>query len=224
MATGNLSLPPTDPLRLDLPDADIRLWPQALAAAEADAVFEALHARIDWQDEDIVIFGRRRRVPRRVAWHGDPGAAYSYSGTAHEPRPWTQELLALRELVRSLTGHDYNSVLLNLYRDGRDSMGWHADDEPELGSEPAIASVSLGATRRFRLRHRRVRDATATLDLGHGDVLLMAGGTQHAYVHAVPKTARPTGARINLTWRRVLQPAGAGRAARVVFAPREPGA
>ena len=220
MATGNLSLLPTDPLRLELPEADIRLWPQALAVAEADALFEALRAHIDWQAEDILIFGERRRVPRLVAWHGDPDAAYRYSGTAHDPLPWTPDLLQLRERVRLLTGHDYNSVLLNLYRDGRDSMGWHADDEPELGPEPAIASVSLGATRRFRLRHRRLPDAKVTLELGHGDVLLMAGGTQRAYVHAVPKTARPTGARINLTWRQVLRPPGT---ARPVFAPREPG-
>ncbi|MBP9129397.1 MAG: alpha-ketoglutarate-dependent dioxygenase AlkB, partial [Steroidobacteraceae bacterium] len=100
-----------------------------------------------------------------------------------------------------LTGHCYNSVLLNLYRDGRDGMGWHADDEPELGREPVIASVSFGATRRFKLRHRRSRIAACTLDLAHGDLLLMAGVTQHLYLHAVPKTARPVGARVNLTFR-----------------------
>lgn len=201
MATGNLSLPPTEPLRLDLPDADVRLWPQALAREEADALFAALRARIEWQAEDILIFGERRRVPRLVAWHGDPGTGYTYSGTAHEPQPWTPELRHVLDRAQSLTGHTYNSVLLNLYRDGRDSMGWHADDEPELGREPAIASISLGATRRFKLRHRRQADAAITLDLAHGDVLLMAGDTQRNYVHAVPKTARPVGERINLTMR-----------------------
>ena len=207
MATGNLSLPLTEPLRLDLPDADVRLWPQALARDEADALFAALRADIPWQEEDILIFGERRRVPRLVSWHGDPGTAYSYSGTAHEPRPWTSHLQSLRQRVQSLTGHEYNSVLLNLYRDGQDSMGWHADDEPELGRNPAIASVSLGATRRFKLRHRRLRDAAVTLDLAHGDVLLMAAATQHTCVHSVPKTARPVGERINLTWR-CVRPAG----------------
>jgi alkylated DNA repair dioxygenase AlkB len=203
MATGNLSLLPTDPLRFDLPGADVRLWPQALQRDAADALFASLRHGIPWQAEDILLFGERKRVPRLVSWHGEAGTAYSYSGTAHEPLPWTPQLLLLRDLVQDLTGYTYNSVLLNLYRSGQDSMGWHADDEPELGSNPAIASVSLGATRRFKLRHRRRLEAAVTLDLAHGDVLLMAGATQHAYVHSVPKTARPTGERINLTWRRV---------------------
>lgn len=203
MATGNLSLLSTEPLQLELPDADVRVWPQALTAAEADSLFASLRARIQWQAEDIVIFGQRRRVPRLVAWHGDPGTGYTYSGTMHEPQPWTPELRRLLDRVQALTGHLYNSVLLNLYRDGNDGMGWHADDEPELGRNPVIASVSLGATRRFKLRHRRLRDVTATLELAHGDVLLMAGTTQHTYVHAVPKTARAVGERINLTLRRI---------------------
>jgi len=205
MATGNLSLLSTEPLQLELPDADVRLWPQALTAAEADSLFASLRARIQWQAEDIVIFGQRRRVPRLVAWHGDPGTGYTYSGTMHEPQPWTPELRRLLDRVQALTGHPYNSVLLNLYRDGNDGMGWHADDEPELGRNPVIASVSLGATRRFKLRHRRLRDVTATLELAHGDVLLMAGTTQHTYVHAVPKTARAVGERINLTLRRIAR-------------------
>jgi alkylated DNA repair dioxygenase AlkB len=205
MATGNLSLRSTEPLQLELPDADVRLWPQALAPAEADSLFAALRSGIQWQVEDIVIFGQRRRVPRLVAWHGDPGTGYTYSGTMHEPQSWTPELRRLLDRVQALTGHAYNSILLNLYRDGNDGMGWHADDEPELGRNPVIASVSLGATRRFKLRHRRHRDVTATLELAHGDVLLMAGTTQHAYVHAVPKTARVVGERINLTLRRIVR-------------------
>ena len=201
MSPVNLPLLSTEPLRLDLPDADVRLWRQAFQPAAADEMLALLRSRIDWQQEDIVIFGERRRVPRLVAWHGDPGTAYTYSGTAHEPLPWTPELQRVRHRAEELTGHRYNSVLLNLYRDGRDGMGWHADDEPELGREPAIASVSFGATRRFKLRHRRSRSAACTLDLAHGDLLLMAGGTQQHYVHAVPKTARPVGERVNLTLR-----------------------
>jgi alkylated DNA repair dioxygenase AlkB len=149
-------------------------------------------------------------VPRLVAWHGDPGAVYTYSGTAHEPRPWTDDLRSVRERLQRLTGHRYNSVLLNLYRDGRDGMGWHADDEPELGPAPAIASLSLGATRRFRLRHRGQRELGCAVDLAHGDLLLMAGGTQSAYLHALPKTARLVGERINLTWRWVGRRPGGG--------------
>ena len=204
MPTGPLPLPSTEPLRLDLPEADVRLWSPAFAPAEADEWLAVLLRDIAWQQEDIVIFGVSRRVPRLVAWHGDTGAAYTYSGTAHEPLPWTPGLQSIRERVQGLTGHSFNSVLLNRYRDGRDGMGWHADDEHELGRNPAIASVSLGATRRFRLRHRRGPEAVATLELAHGDLLLMAGATQHAYVHAVPKTARAVGERVNLTFRRVI--------------------
>lgn len=201
MSPANLPLLSTESLRLDLPDADVRLWRPAFQPAEADELLALLRTRIAWQQEEIVIFGERRLVPRLVAWHGDSGMAYTYSGTVHEPLPWTSELQQIRHRVEELTAHRYNSVLLNLYRDGRDGMGWHADDEPELGREPVIASVSLGATRRFKLRHRRSRIAASTLDLAHGDLLLMAGQTQHKYVHAVPKTARPVGARVNLTFR-----------------------
>ncbi len=205
MPTRNLSLLPTEPLQFALPGADVRLWPRAFSADEADELLAALLTGIDWQQEDIVLFGERRRVPRLVAWHGDPGTAYTYSGTAHEPLPWAPTLQSIRDRVEALTSHSFNSVLLNRYRDGRDGMGWHADDEHELGHEPAIASVSLGATRRFKLRHRRQHDAVATIELAHGDLLLMAGGTQHCYVHALPKTTLAVGERINLTFRRVFQ-------------------
>ncbi|MGI9247170.1 MAG: alpha-ketoglutarate-dependent dioxygenase AlkB family protein [Steroidobacteraceae bacterium] len=191
------------PLRLELPDADVTLWPAAWAPDDASDLFAALRAKVGWQQEEILIFGERRPVPRLVAWHGDPGAAYADSGTPHEPVPWLPELLEVRARVERLTGRRYNSVLLNLYRDGSDGMGWHADDEPELGREPAIASVSLGAVRRFKLRHRTRREAATTLELPHGSLLLMAGATQHHYVHAVAKTARPAGERINLTFRLV---------------------
>lgn len=190
------------PRSLDLPDADIRYLPAAFTPAEADELFADLRDGIGWRQEEVVIFGRARLVPRLVAWHGDPGARYTYSGVAHEPLPWTPVLQAVRSRVESLSGHRYNSVLLNLYRDGRDGMGWHADDEPELGRDPVIASVSLGAARRFRLRHRRRRE-TVPLDLGHGSLLLMQGPTQHHWMHAVPKTSRPVGERINLTFRQV---------------------
>ena len=205
---------PTPPcLRPDLPDADVRYWPHALDAERADVLLASLRAGIEWQQEHVVIFGQRRLVPRLVAWHGDPEANYTYSGTAHEPRAWTAELRELREVAEALTGHRYNSVLLNLYRDGRDGMGWHSDDEPELGRNPAIASFSLGAPRRFRLRHRRSRQVI-DLDLAHGSLLSMAGETQHLYVHAVPKTARTVGERINLTFRLITPPARAGGVAR----------
>lgn len=190
------------PVIVDLPGADVRWWRALWPSEDADRCLAALLADIDWQQEEVLIFGHRRLVPRLVAWHGDPGAAYTYSGTAHDPRPWTATLQPIRARVEAVTQEHYDSVLLNRYRDGRDGMGWHSDDEAELGPEPAIASVSFGATRRFRLKRRRGSGA-AELELGHGDLLLMRGRTQHEYVHSVPKTARRVGERINLTFRRV---------------------
>lgn len=185
------------------PDGDLRLWPSAFEAAETPVLFADLRRTIDWQQEEILIFGAPRQVPRLVAWHGDPEARYTYSGTVHEPRPWMPVLERIRDRVHRLTGAKFNAVLLNLYRDGRDGMGWHADDEPELGPEPVIASVSFGASRRFCLRHRRRKDLRRELLLADGSLLLMAGQTQRHWVHAVPKTSRPAGERINLTFRLV---------------------
>lgn len=189
--------------KLVLPDADVTFWPLAIGQDDALRLFDELRRDIAWQQEEVLIFGQRRLVPRLVAWHGDRGARYMYSGTAHDPQPWTRALARIRSRVQELACRDFNSVLLNLYRDGRDGMGWHADDEPELGRDPVIASVSLGAQRRFCLRHRRRKGVKLDLGLTHGSVLMMAGGTQHHWVHAVPKTARPVGERINLTFRRV---------------------
>jgi alkylated DNA repair dioxygenase AlkB len=190
-------------LDLALVDGEARLWPAAFGPQEAANLFDSLRAGIRWQQEEIVIFGQRRRVPRLVAWHGDRGASYRYSGTDHLPEPWTPALARVRARVCELSGTEFNAVLLNRYRDGRDGMGWHADDEPELGRDPVIASVSLGAPRRFCLRHRRRKDLGLDLELPHGSLLVMAGPLQHHWVHALPKTRRPVGERINLTFRRV---------------------
>jgi alkylated DNA repair dioxygenase AlkB len=192
------------PQNLDLPDGEAWLLRRAIAPALADELFRQLRQEVDWRQEAVVLFGKRHLVPRLVAWHGDPDASYAYSGVAHDPRPWVPPLATLRERVEALTGHRFNGVLLNLYRDGRDGMGWHADDEPELGPDPVIASVSLGATRRFRMRHRSNRGARLAIDLEHGSLLLMCGATQHHWLHALPKTSRPAGERINLTFRRIL--------------------
>jgi alkylated DNA repair dioxygenase AlkB len=199
------SIPATGPAsrRIALEGGDLTLWPAAFKSEHGARLFAWLRDSIDWHQEEITLFGQRRLVPRLVAWHGDPGARYTYSGTPHFPRPWTPALVEIRERVRQLVGADFNAVLLNLYRDGRDGMGWHADDEPELGPAPVIASVSLGATRRFRMRHRRRRDLTLDLDLGNGSLLFMGSGIQSKWLHAVPKTARPVGERINLTFRQV---------------------
>lgn len=191
-------------------DGDVTYLPAAFEAPAADRLFAALRTEIAWQDEEIVLFGVRRRVPRQVAWYGDPGASYSYSGVVHEPLPWTATLREIKARAEALAGRRFNSVLLNRYRDGADGMGWHADDEPELGPEPVIASVSFGATRHFRMRHRRRKAEVADFDLAHGSLLLMRGPTQHHWLHAVPKTRRAVGERINLTFRQVHVPSPTG--------------
>jgi alkylated DNA repair dioxygenase AlkB len=176
------------------------LYPDALPQAEADRLFAELRGGIEWRQEVASLMGRRVTIPRLTAWHGATG--YVYSGIRLTPAPWTPPLLALKALAEGLAGQIFNSVLLNLYRDGRDSVSWHADNEPGLGRDPVIASLSLGAVRRFQLKHRRLPERL-TLDLPHGSCLIMAGATQHHWLHQLPKTARPVGPRINLTFRRM---------------------
>jgi alkylated DNA repair dioxygenase AlkB len=188
-------------IELELFEGDARLWPSAFRPDEAAQLFTELRQTVDWQQESILMFGRRVPVPRLVAWHGDPGTIYTYSGALHQPLPWTPPLARIRDRVSELSSARFNAVLLNLYRDGRDGMGWHADDEAELGRDPVIASVSLGATRRFCLRHRKRRNLKLDLPLAHGSLLCMAGATQHHWVHALPKTRAAVGERINLTFR-----------------------
>jgi alkylated DNA repair dioxygenase AlkB len=190
--------------RLPLADADVRYAEAWLGRDEADALFERLRQEIPWERHRLSMFGREVDSPRLSCWIGDPGTDYIYSRTRFEPRPWTSSLLVLRERVEAFSGARFNSVLANLYRDGQDSMGWHSDDEPELGPQPVIASVSLGAERRFRLRRKLPRGTRATplgLPLAHGSLLCMAGDTQRYYQHDLPKLAGMVGARINLTFR-----------------------
>ena len=192
-----------------LPQADVWFDPVFLPAADGAALLPLLVAEVAWEQRAIRLFGQQVPQPRLTAWYGDPAARYTYSGLAWEPRPWTPALLALRQRVEAATSTQFNSVLLNYYRHGQDSMGWHADDEPELGPAPVIASLSLGATRRFRLRPRAGLDhPPQSLDLPGGSLLLMRGATQRHWQHALPKTARPAGPRLNLTFRLVLAPDG----------------
>jgi alkylated DNA repair dioxygenase AlkB len=188
---------------LDLLDADVALDAAWLAAGEADALFEALRAAVPWDVHRIRMFGRVVDSPRLSCWIGDPGTGYRYSGTHFEPNPWPVALRPIRARLAEELRIDFNSVLANLYRDGRDCMGWHSDDEPELGSRPLIASLSLGGTRRFVLKHRKDPSTKLALELPPGSLLVMRGATQANYRHALPRTARPVGARINLTFRRI---------------------
>jgi alkylated DNA repair dioxygenase AlkB len=179
-------------------DGEVWWIEHALGTSDADRLLKELRATIAWRQEVATIMGRRVPIPRLTAWHGEAG--YVYSGIAMQPAAWTPALLELRRYAERHARQPFNSVLLNLYRDGRDSVGWHADNEPGLGRDPVIASLSLGATRRFQLKHRQSGERVA-IDLTHGSCLVMAGATQHHWLHQVPKTARPVGPRINLTFR-----------------------
>ena len=186
--------------RIALPRADVLYQPGWLPPAVAGALMQRLVREIPWTQHQVRMFGRELPSPRLSAWIGDADAVYTYSRVRHQPAPWTPALAQLRERLQVELGARFNSVLANRYRDGRDSMGWHADDEPELGREPLIASISLGAVRRMRFRARD-RSAVAAIDLADGSLLLMGGRTQTLYQHAVDKTRADTGERINLTFR-----------------------
>ena len=190
---------------LDLHGADIAFDPAWLPQGSADALFVTLRAAIPWQVHRIRLFGREVDSPRLSCWIGDADAVYTYSGTRFEPRPWPQALLPIRARLTREVGIDFNSVLANLYRDGHDSMGWHSDAEAELGPRPVIASLSLGAVRRFVLKSRSGAGLKQAIELPHGSLLLMRGETQRNYRHALPRTTRPIAARINLTFRRILR-------------------
>lgn len=185
----------------DLPDADVQHLPGWLPADAADALLPALQAELPWEVHRIRMFGNWVDSPRLSCWIGDPQARYRYSGAEFVPQPWPPRLQALRERLHAQGIGAFNSVLVNRYRNGGDYMGWHSDDEPELGSSPLIASLSLGSARRFLLRRRDDPARKAEFLLGHGDLLLMGGSTQRFYQHALPKMARAQGERINLTFR-----------------------
>lgn len=192
---------------LSLEDAELAFDPHWLDVAAADALMGELRDTIPWEIHRIRLFGREHPSPRQSCWIGDPGISYRYSGTLFQPRPWPPALDAVRERLARELDMDFNSVLANRYRDGRDAMGWHSDDERELGPAPTIASLSLGATRRFVLKHRQDPERKLAVELPHGSLLVMSGATQRHYRHALPRTSRPVGERINLTFRRILRPA-----------------
>lgn len=192
---------------MELPDAELLHDPHFLDAAQSQQFFETLQAEVDWEQEELLMFGRLIPAPRLTAWYGDPGASYRYSGIDHEPLPWLLPLAAIRARLRERLGLDFNSVLCNLYRDGQDSVSWHADDERGLGPRPQIASVSLGATRVFQLKHRQRKDlGRVDLELAAGSLLVMGGRCQRHWLHQVPKRRGLQAPRINLTFRQVELP------------------
>ena len=194
---------------LAVPDADLRFMHGFYPPDECAEILAALLEQTPWRQERIEVWGKAHDQPRLTSWHGDAGTAYTYSGITLQTCPWTPLLTRLRRDIESATGHRYNSVLLNLYRNEHDGVGWHSDNERELGGRPVIASLSLGETRSFRLRHRERRHAPLAISLTDGSLLLMAGATQRHWQHAIPKERREKGPRINLTFRQIAQSASA---------------
>ncbi|NJN47414.1 MAG: alpha-ketoglutarate-dependent dioxygenase AlkB [Candidatus Competibacteraceae bacterium] len=183
-----------------MPDAELDFFEDFFTPAESDRLFTGLLDSIAWQQEHISLYGKTHLVPRLTAWYGDAGCCYTYSGIRRYPARWIPLLLTIRNRIERVTEVHFNGVLLNLYRDGRDSMGWHSDAERELGENPMIASVSFGGPRRFLLRHKNGTHNSA-VTLTHGSLLLMGGATQHYWQHRIPKTRQAVPPRINLTFR-----------------------
>jgi alkylated DNA repair dioxygenase AlkB len=181
-------------------DGIVHYFPALFGAGESLHLLGELLSEIPWQQDEVILFGEKRILSRKVAWMGGGGFTYSYSGTSKVAAPWTPALLAIKERVESECGHQFNSCLLNLYHDGSEGMGWHSDDEKTLGENPVIGSVSLGAERIFKLKHRKSGEVVSVL-LQNGSLLVMKGATQHHWVHTMPKTKKITTPRINLTFR-----------------------
>jgi len=199
-----MNLFPRDKIVFDLPDAEIEYFPHFFSEWEANALFQKLLTEIPWQQDNITVFGKTYEQPRLTALFGNEGKPYSYSNIIMQPHPWNELLLHIKLKVGEATGYTFTSVLLNLYRDGKDSNGWHADNEKELGQNPVIASVSFGEKRVFQLKHNTIKDLKQSIALENGSLLLMKGTTQHHWKHQIPKTVKPINQRINLTFRTIL--------------------
>ena len=193
----------SEPLILDLPDAEIIYYPQFFDKEQADKIYTELLQEIAWQQDNITVFGKTHPQPRLTALYGNEGKPYSYSNITMQPNPWNTLLQKIKYHIETTTECQFTTVLLNQYRDGKDSNGWHADNEKELGTNPIIASLSFGAERVFQLKHNTIADAKKSIVLEHGSLLLMKGSTQHFWKHQIPKTAKPIGNRINLTFRSI---------------------
>ena len=194
----------TDKIVFDLPDAEIEYYPNFFTEIEATVLFQQILKETPWQQDDITVFGKTYKQPRLTAFFGNEGKPYSYSNITMQPHNWNEILLMIKSKVEKTTGHTFSSVLLNLYRDGKDSNGWHADNEKELGQNPVIASVSFGEKRIFQLKHNTLKDLKQNIALESGSLLLMKGTTQHYWKHQIPKTSKPVKQRINLTFRTIF--------------------
>jgi len=195
------SLFPSEKISFDLPNADIIYYPNLFDAKKSNLLYEKLLYEIPWQNDTIKVFGKSHAQPRLTALFGNEGKPYSYSNIVMQPHVWNPLLMYIKNEIEEICQENFTTVLLNLYRDGKDSNGWHADNEKELGRNPIIASLSFGAERSFHLKHNSISDAKLKITLENGSLLLMKGETQHFWKHQIPKTAKPIGSRINLTFR-----------------------
>lgn len=194
----------TSVIKLPLQDAEILYYPNFIEEPLASEYFKLLREKIIWQQDDIKVFGKIYKQPRLTALYGNEGKPYSYSSIEMHPHPWNDILCTLKSKVEATTEHSFTTVLLNLYRSGLDSNGWHADNEKELGQNPVIASLSFGGERFFHLQHNDQKNLKYKLLLQHGSLLVMKGTTQHCWKHQIPKTAKPVLERINLTFRTIV--------------------
>ena len=194
-------------MNIPLPDAQIQVFENHFKERQSLQLFNRLESNIPWVQNKIRFYGKESLVPRLESWHGDEGMSYTYSGISMQAKPWTEELLEIKHSIEPIVETTFNSVLINFYRDGKDRVAWHSDDEKELGENPVIGSVSLGAERRFKLRHKRYKrnQLSHEITLNNGSLLLMSGATQHNWLHEIPRTAKPIGPRINLTFRVIKQ-------------------
>ncbi|EGG94360.1 Alkylated DNA repair protein [gamma proteobacterium IMCC1989] len=225
---------------LSLPDGEISYYPSWLSTSSlsplAPTLYDELRRQVAWEQTEIVLYGKKMRIPRLNAWYAEPQCGYTYSGKYFEPLPWLPLLVEIKAavektlrplLIEGATQEDvtqkestpreiFNSVLVNCYRDGQDSVAWHSDDEPELGNNPIVASLSLGADRQFQLRHKNYKQQVQhakseqykqNIRLSNGDLLLMHGNMQHCWQHQIPKTKKAVGERINITFRKIKYPA-----------------
>ena len=186
-----------------LPDAELEYFPNFLTKVKADLLLQKLLKEIRWQQQNIKLFGKEIPQPRLTAFYAEKGISYTYSGLQLNPTDFSSELWELKQKTEALSGFIFNTCLANLYRDGNDSMGWHADDEKVLGKNPVIASISLGGIRRFQLKHKTNKNLKENIDLNHGSLLIMKGSMQHFWKHQLPKTKKEALPRINLTFRKI---------------------
>lgn len=192
---------PLQHIDLKLKDADIIYYPSIFSKEESSVYYKMLLDKTPWQHDDIMLFGKTYKQPRLTALYANNNKSYSYSNITMRPHKFTRDLIAIKQKIEAITQNNFTTCLLNLYRDGNDSNGWHADNEKELGINPTIASISFGAERIFHLKHRREKNLKHKLVLEHGSLLLMKGSTQHNWLHQLPKTKRKIKPRINLTFR-----------------------